>query len=376
MIAGVRDRRQVRDLLGVPVVPPGWASRAVVALRRRLAGAHRGSAPPSIQVLEGLYGLFDNRVLGLLVELELPEQLHQPRTAAELAAVVGADATNLDRLLRYAASRGFVARDRRGRYVANGVTAILRRDHPNSWRGWVEFAGSDWFWEAFRHLDAPVRGDASGLEAARGTGFFEFVNDVRPDAGDAFNRAMAAGATVQAVALERALDWSAVGTVCDVGGGTGATLEYLLRAHDALDAVLFDLSTVVASARAALTSGELRDRCRVVGGSFFDGVPAGADRYLLLAIVHDWSDDEAVAILENVRAAMGPGATAVVVEGVLADHPRDEFVQASDLLMCALATGRERTAAQFHDLFVRSGLRLARTIPLLTGFVAFELASD
>jgi hypothetical protein len=367
---------RVRDLLGVPFVPPPSLSRAVVGLRRRLASAHRQAAPPSIQLLEALFGLFDNRVLGLLVELDLPELLGAPRTVAELADATGTDPENLERLLRYAAGRGFVRRDRRGRYRATGLTRILRRDHANSWRGWVEFAGSDWFWDAFRHLDAPVRGRGSGVRAATGHDFFEFVNDVRADAGGAFNRAMAAGATVQALALDDALDWAEVGRVCDVGGGTGATLEYLLRARPDLEGVLFDLPAVVDAVRPALAGGDLASRCRIERGSFFEAVPAGADRYLLLAIVHDWDDTDAARILRRVAEAMDPEARAIVVEGILSARPRDEFAQASDLLMCALASGRERTAAQFESLFASSGLTRLRTIPLATGFVAFELARN
>lgn len=44
------------------------------------------------------------------------------------------------------------------------------------------------------------------MEAATGHDFFTYVTSVHPAAGDVFNRAMAAGATVQALALERALD--------------------------------------------------------------------------------------------------------------------------------------------------------------------------
>ena len=348
----------------------------MVGLRRRLAAVHRRAAPPSVQLLEALFGIFDNRVLGLLVELDLPDLLGRPRTVADLADATGTDPATLERLLRYAAARGFVRSDRRGHYRATGLTRILRRDHPYSWRGWVEFAGSGWFWDAFRHLDAPVRGRGSGVEAATGHDFFEFVNDVRAGAGEAFNRAMAAGATVQALALDRALDWAGVGRVCDVGGGTGATLEYLLAAHPHLEGVLFDLPGVVDAARPLLTSGDLAGRCRIERGSFFEAVPGGADRYLLLAIVHDWGDADAARILRRVAEAMGPTSRAIVVEGVLADRPRDEFVQASDLLMCALASGRERTAGQFDALFGDAGLTRLRTVPLATGFVAFELAQS
>ena len=72
---------------------------------------------------------------------------------------------------------------------------------------------------------------------------------------------------------------------------------------------------------------------------------------------------------------MAPGGRVVVVEGVLPDRPRDEFVQATDLLMAVFAVGgRERTAAQFDRLFADAGLRVERRAPLVTGFTAHVLA--
>lgn len=59
------------------------------------------------------------------------------------------------------------------------------------------------------------------------------------------------------------------------------------------------------------------DRARVVAGSFFDPLVAGADVYLQAQIVHDWPDDEAVAILRRAAdaasAGAGPGGGRVVV---------------------------------------------------------------
>src|SRR5207245_2618885 len=160
-------------------------------------------------------------------------------------------------------------------------------------------------------------GGPSGFEAALGHPFFEYVNHVRPEAGRVFNAAMQAGSTGQALALAHALDWSRTRTVCDVGGGTGAAIEALLGFAPELAATLYDLPEVVADARPALRSGPLAGRCTIVGGDFFESVPAGCDRYLLLAIVHDWDDDHATRILRNVRDALGPEGRAVVVDSVL-----------------------------------------------------------
>lgn len=345
----------------------------LLAGRRGALRAHRSAAPPPIRVMEAMFGLYDNRVLGLLVELEIPEHLSSPHTAEELAALTNTNADGLDRVLRYAVGRGFLSKKRKGKYRANAVTRVLRKDNANSWRGWIEFIGSDWMWDSWRHLDAAVRGDCSGTEAATGHEFFEFVNKVRPDAGEAFNAAMRAGSTLQSIALLHTLDWDEVNTVCDIGGGTGSFVARLLEEHEHLSGTLIDLPEVVAHARPELTRPPLSTRCVIHGGSFFEPLPVGHDRYVLLAIVHDWDDANASRLLRRVAEALPDDGRAIVVENVLSDEPRDEFVAASDLMMLVLATGRERTRAQFDALFRAGGLELVRPIALPTGFTAFEL---
>ena len=308
------------------------------------------------------------------MEWDIPELLDRPCRIDDLAARTGIDVDTLERVLRYAAGRGFVAMDRRGRFRASAVTAVLRRDHPNSWRGWVDLLGSEWQWNAWRHLDGDLAPGVSAIEASTGHDFFEYVNRVRPDAGRAFNSAMAAGATIQALALTHGLDWEGTWTVCDVGGGTGAALEYLLATHDQLRGVLLDLPEVVADARPAL---QAEGRCRIVAGSFFDAVPPGCDRYLLLAVVHDWDDTDAAVILSRVREALTADPSgrsrAIVVESILPRRPEGDVVEATHLMMRVLATGRERTRVQFDDLFRRSGLAIEAARPLASGFTAFIL---
>src|SRR2546423_15551899 len=109
-----------RRILGAPLVPPPRLTRMVNTVRRGLLGAHRRSAPPSVRVLEAVFGLFDNRVLGLLVEFGVPEALDHAQTATELAAKVPVDADALAPVLRYAAGRGFLVATADGRHRPNG----------------------------------------------------------------------------------------------------------------------------------------------------------------------------------------------------------------------------------------------------------------
>jgi C-methyltransferase len=71
----------------------------------------------------------------------------------------------------------------------------------------------------------------------------------------------------------------------------------------------------------------------IILAAFFEKVPADGDIYLLNHVIHDWPDEEAVAILRNVREADGPDARVLLVETVIPDHDRDFIGKWADLEM-------------------------------------------
>lgn len=78
-------------------------------------------------------------------------------------------------------------------------------------------------------------------------------------------------------------------------------------------------------------------------------------------ILHDWSDDDCLRILSNVREAInGRKATLTLVEQVVAE-PFDPVKMRGllDLQMRVLThKGRERTLAEWRDLLQRTGFKL------------------
>ena len=118
-------------------------------------------------------------------------------------------------------------------------------------------------------------------------------------------------------------DFSPYSTIVDVGGGQGRLLAAILAATPAAQGVLYDLPQAIAGAPALLRQQGVEDRVRLEAGSFFDSVPAGGDAYIMKLIIHDWPDEQAVAILRNVHAAAGGDATVLLIEMVLPDHDRD-----------------------------------------------------
>ena len=142
-------------------------------------------------------------------------------------------------------------------------------------------------------------------------------------------------------------------------------LSEILAQHPHLHGTLFDGEHVFDAARERLRRRKVVGRCDLVAGSFFERIPRGADTYLLKDVLHDWDDERSATILRNCRAAMDPGHRALVIEMLLEDEPNYPLVNLSDMhMMTVLSEGRQRTEADFRELFASTGFRLGKVHPL------------
>jgi hypothetical protein len=101
----------------------------------------------------------------------------------------------------------------------------------------------------------------------------------------------------------------------------------------------------------------------VVAGSFFEQVPPGRDAYVLKAIVHDWEDEEAVAILRRCRSAVPSHGVLLVVERDLGGPNELPEAKLADLNMLVAPGGRERSRDEYRALFDAAGFELAGVTP-------------
>ncbi len=196
-----------------------------------------------------------------------------PRSADELAEGTGTDAPTLYRLLRALASVG-VFTEIDGRFGLTPLAEYLRTDAPGSLRAWAMQVGQRYFWTSWGHLLHSVRTGEPAFAELYGTTPWEY-RAAHPEEDAVFNAAMTnlSAGVVEAVA--RRYDFSGYGVLVDVGGGQGALLAAILAANPNLRGILFDQPHIVAAAGALLEQAGVADRCEVVGGSFFDTVPAG-----------------------------------------------------------------------------------------------------
>ena len=102
---------------------------------------------------------------------------------------------------------------------------------------------------------------------------------------------------------------------------------------------------------------------QLVGGDFFAEIPIQANAYLLRWIIHDWDDDKAITILENVRKAARQDARLLLVESLIPETAEFDVSKCMDMNMLEMAGGRERTAAQFRELYNQAGFELEQIVP-------------
>ncbi|CAM5491593.1 MULTISPECIES: methyltransferase [Streptomyces] len=279
------------------------------------------------------------------------------RTARELAAVTGADAGVLERVLRHLVTVDVFSRDAQGRYGLLPRGEELRDGHPSGVRRRLDaetaLGRGDLAFVALLHS---VRTGEAAYPRHYGRSFWE---DLRADPKRTadYDAEMGADATAWAEAVVPAFDWGTLGRIMDVGGGNGTLLAALLTAYPEMRGTVFDQPETVRAARAALAAAGLADRGDAVAGDFFGALPSGADGYVLSAILHDWDDDAARTILRRCAEAAGAHGRVLVVERVGADG--ESVHTGMDLRMLVYFGARERGVAELTELAAGAGLRVA-----------------
>ena len=296
-----------------------------------------------------------------------------PKSVAELAEAAGADARSLTRLMRGLAALGLYVSDGDELFANTELGDAFRADAPRSVVGWARFVGQPYHWQTYASLEYSVRTGENAFAAVHGESVWEYLAK-HPAEQKVFDEAMTALSQAVADKVVDAYDFGRFGTVVDVGGGRGMLLAAILSRFPSVDGVLFDQPDVVAGAHELLSATGVSQRCRVVGGSFFDSVPGGGDAYLLKAVIHDWPDAESVEILRTCRRSMPAHGRLLLVEQLLDVSPDPVRTAFSDLTMLVVAGGQERTTDEYRSLLAAAGFDLTCTVPTGSDVFMIEAA--
>jgi hypothetical protein len=145
----------------------------------------------------------------------------------------------------------------------------------------------------------------------------------------------------------------------DVGGGRGHDAQQFVARHESHPGkvILQDREPVVESIK---DKEKLPFECQV--HDFYTPQPVQSARaYSLHSILHDWSDEEGVKILENLKPALKPGYSRVLLNEIVLSEEKPTIAATSmDMMMLAHLAVRERTEAEWRVIIEKAGLKFLK----------------
>lgn len=306
------------------------------------------------------------RGLHVVADLGVADVMEEtPRTASELAGLVDAEPGALGRVMRLLSAHG-VFEMQGDTFRHSPASRLLRTDHPQSMRAFAQMFGLPVFWATFEAMAYSVKTGQPAMTTVFPEGFWNHLAE-RPDAGRVFNAAMAAKAGGTVAGILASYDFSGFSTIADIGGGSGHLLQAILDNAPNATGVLFDLPHVIDDS-ASIAS----ERLTLQPGDFFHDPLPNCDAYLLMEIIHDWGDDESVAILEAVRRAASPHAKVLVIETIVPNTSGPDWSKMLDIHMLTLLGGKQRTQQEYAALLTQAGFGFVREIDTGAGISILE----
>ena len=284
--------------------------------------------------------------------LRVAEQIEAGNEEIEqLAAKCAADRGALSRVLRHLVEHGVFTEPEAGRFALNEAA----RGFLSPGGRWLRLDGfGGRMAHAWSTLPEAVQTGRPAYDQIFGRAFWDDLK-AHPTIAADFDELMGVmghGTPDPDVLLDG--NWSNVKTVVDIGGGTGALLAEVLKAHPETRGILVDFPGTVSRAASVFEEAGVAERVTVSGQSFFDALPTGGDVYLLKSVLSDWPDVEAEAILRRCAEAAGDNGRVIFLNGVSPDEKRTS----PNLLMLVLLGGKDRSLTEFKELAARAGLRV------------------
>jgi hypothetical protein len=303
------------------------------------------------------HGRWRAQALEVMLRLGIPELLgDEARSAAEIAALLEASPDGIARLLRLLVALGLLAEDG-GRFRNTEASLLLCADHPRTLRRDALHTLSPSGRTAWDALEHSVRRGWCGFEAATGVPLREHLA-THPEEADVVHAYRAGVAAHNAGALLAGHDFPAAGAAVVVGAHNAPALVEILRRRPGLRGVLADAPQALARFAPDRVEPEIRGRLTVASCAHTGAVPAGGDVYVLLHVLHDWPDAEAVEILGAIAAAMGPRSELVILAAAGREAGARLLPAYLDLHAMVAFGGRERGVEEHRELLAAAGLEL------------------
>lgn len=310
-----------------------------------------------------LHGYRESQILMAFAELGIGDALAAgPRTAVEIAAVIGADPSATGRFLLAAEHLDLVHRI--GERYANSELADRTLTSDGSATQLRSIRREAAFYRRWSYLTETVRSGTRPQENLQDEQDSNWVRD--------FTLALYDSARVVAPTVVAALEPLISGfghpvRVIDVGGGHGVYSLELARRFPDLHADVFDLPPVIEVTKEIIAEADLADRVSARAGDFHtDPLGTGFDIALLFGVLVSEDEDAGLRLLRSIRESLNPGGY-LAVRGLYSGSDDAAGMTAAlfDLhLLLSTEHGRARPAPEIDAWMIAAGFEPLAPIDL------------
>jgi hypothetical protein len=266
---------------------------------------------PKPDIINDIRSFMKSRVILSAAELDFFSKLDGNFVSAEdLADNLGLDIRATTRVLDCLVTFDLLEK-RKNRYRTAEKASNLSSNHPDSVLPMINHMNT--IWKNWSRLTNIVRtGSNSNLRPV--------VDSESKGDRTAFIGAMHVAAKRISKKIAEAYDLSPFKKLLDIGGGSGAYTIAFLKKNPKLNAVIFDLESVIPITKEKIADNGLQNRVRFVPGNFYENdLPNGCDLALLSAIIHQNSPQQNLELYRKIYHALDPGGTLII-----RDHIMDE----------------------------------------------------
>lgn len=167
--------------------------------------------------------------------------------------------------------------------------------------------------------------------------------------------------------LVEKVDFSKYKKLLDVGGGSGAYCIEIAKKYPTIEAAVFDLPTALKITNERIREANLSAQIKTHEGNFFTGeFPKEYDVFLLSMILHDWSPEENLLILQRCYDALPSGGEIIISELMVNDDKTGPVFAALMSLNMLIETtaGQNYTWSEYTEWLTEVGYIDIRRVEL------------
>ena len=363
----MKDAREVQKL------PPVWFIRLLGSFRQALISLSKKMYPANVVISEHIQYFWLLSCIRVAAELNIAEILKNgPKTIEEIAQLSGTHSESLHRVMRALASQGIFRKNRDNRFANTSLSKPLM-DGKGSLRNMIMHHLGKLNWSVFNEILYTVKTGKDAFSKVNGKRIYDYLSEQEEESA-LFDKSMTDLTDFSIEPLLNSYDFSGYKTIADIGGGEGLLLANILFKHKNTQGILIDLPAGLNNSQMIFEKYGVTDRVRIIPGNFFESVPEMADAYIVKNIIPNWSDEEGVMILTNIRQVLPDNGKILLIEMVLEEDNRPSYGKIIDIqMMVCMQDGKERTRKEFRAIIEKAGLKIKRIVPTIAPFSIIEL---